>query len=174
MSSRILVRKLAPHLLSTSTGAAAAGDAWTQALLKGAPARGAVVWARVFPVRMASTTAAAAAPGPGPGPAVEGAEEKSGGAAREAPASEKKAVTSYWGVEQRKLAKEDGTDWRWSCFRVIYRIIIITQFVFLNLVIISLIYFVSILPNIILFLKNFIIILTKKKKEEEIMRINFD
>lgn len=120
MSSRILVRKLAPHLLSTSTGAAAAGDAWTQALLKGAPARGAVVWARVFPVRMASTTAAAAvpAPGPGPAPAVEGAEEKSGGAAREAPASEKKAVTSYWGVEPRKLAKEDGTDWRWSCFRV--------------------------------------------------------
>uniref|UniRef100_A0A6V7QXQ8 Ubiquinol oxidase n=1 Tax=Ananas comosus var. bracteatus TaxID=296719 RepID=A0A6V7QXQ8_ANACO len=115
MSSRILVRNLAPHLLSTSTGAAAAGDAWTHALLKGAPARGAVVWARVFPVRMASTTAAAAAPGPGP--AVEGAEEKSGGAAREAPASEKKAVTSYWGVEQRKLAKEDGTDWRWSCFR---------------------------------------------------------
>lgn len=29
---------------------------------------------------------------------------------------EKKAV-SYWGVEAPKLTKEDGTEWKWNCFR---------------------------------------------------------
>ncbi|KAG9133408.1 hypothetical protein Leryth_013225 [Lithospermum erythrorhizon] len=28
-----------------------------------------------------------------------------------------KAVASYWGVEPPKLVKEDGTEWKWSCFR---------------------------------------------------------
>ncbi|KAI5656518.1 hypothetical protein M9H77_25311 [Catharanthus roseus] len=28
-----------------------------------------------------------------------------------------KAVVSYWGVEAPKLTKEDGTVWRWTCFR---------------------------------------------------------
>lgn len=27
------------------------------------------------------------------------------------------AVASYWGVQPGKLAKKDGTDWKWSCFR---------------------------------------------------------
>lgn len=28
-----------------------------------------------------------------------------------------KAVVSYWGVEPPKLVKEDGTEWKWTCFR---------------------------------------------------------
>jgi hypothetical protein len=29
------------------------------------------------------------------------------------------AVNSYWGIEQsQKLVREDGTEWKWSCFRV--------------------------------------------------------
>ncbi|KAK6934851.1 Alternative oxidase [Dillenia turbinata] len=28
-----------------------------------------------------------------------------------------KAVVSYWGVQADKVKKEDGTEWRWSCFR---------------------------------------------------------
>jgi hypothetical protein len=31
--------------------------------------------------------------------------------------SEKEAA-SYWGVAPTRLVKEDGTVWKWSCFRV--------------------------------------------------------
>ena len=29
-----------------------------------------------------------------------------------------KSVVSYWGVAPVKLTKEDGTEWKWSCFKV--------------------------------------------------------
>lgn len=28
-----------------------------------------------------------------------------------------KRMVSYWGVEPNKVTKEDGTEWKWSCFR---------------------------------------------------------
>lgn len=31
---------------------------------------------------------------------------------------EDNAVVSYWGVSPAKVSKEDGTDWKWNCFRV--------------------------------------------------------
>lgn len=61
--------------------------------------------ARIFPARMASTAAA---------DAKEGATEKPAAAEH---GQNKKAVVSYWGIEPRKLVKEDGTEWRWFCFR---------------------------------------------------------
>lgn len=27
-------------------------------------------------------------------------------------------VVSYWGVKPMKITKDDGTEWKWSCFRV--------------------------------------------------------
>ncbi|KAH0456780.1 hypothetical protein IEQ34_014687 [Dendrobium chrysotoxum] len=30
---------------------------------------------------------------------------------------EDKAVMSYWGVEHKKVMKEDGSQWKWACFR---------------------------------------------------------
>ncbi|XP_044466778.1 ubiquinol oxidase 2, mitochondrial-like [Mangifera indica] len=30
---------------------------------------------------------------------------------------EEKRIVSYWGVEAPKVTKEDGTEWRWSCFK---------------------------------------------------------
>ncbi|KAF8412874.1 hypothetical protein HHK36_000846 [Tetracentron sinense] len=30
---------------------------------------------------------------------------------------EGKAIVSYWGVPSAKVTKEDGSDWRWNCFR---------------------------------------------------------
>ncbi|KAJ8754422.1 hypothetical protein K2173_002873 [Erythroxylum novogranatense] len=30
---------------------------------------------------------------------------------------EEKGIVSYWGVKTNKITKEDGTDWKWSCFR---------------------------------------------------------
>lgn len=32
--------------------------------------------------------------------------------------AEKKEIVSYWGVPSGKIVKKDGTDWRWTCFRV--------------------------------------------------------
>lgn len=29
-----------------------------------------------------------------------------------------KDITSYWGIPPTKLVKEDGTEWKWSCFKV--------------------------------------------------------
>lgn len=29
-----------------------------------------------------------------------------------------KSFISYWGVLPKKLTKEDGTEWKWNCFRV--------------------------------------------------------
>ena len=29
-----------------------------------------------------------------------------------------KSVVSYWGMDPKKLTKDDGTEWKWSCFRV--------------------------------------------------------
>lgn len=29
-----------------------------------------------------------------------------------------KEAASYWGVAPTRLVKEDGTEWKWSCFRV--------------------------------------------------------
>lgn len=31
---------------------------------------------------------------------------------------DEKRVVSYWGVTPNKITKEDGTDWKWTCFRV--------------------------------------------------------
>ncbi|XP_024032279.1 ubiquinol oxidase 2, mitochondrial-like [Morus notabilis] len=31
--------------------------------------------------------------------------------------NEKAVVVSYWGVSPSKITKEDGTEWKWSCFR---------------------------------------------------------
>ncbi|KAJ0970894.1 hypothetical protein J5N97_018853 [Dioscorea zingiberensis] len=115
MSSRSagsLLRQLGPRLFSTAvvsrTAAAAAEPA--QALLYGssmfaAPARAPAPWVKFLSVRMASTST----------PAQEevGRQEES----VTTPGGEKKEVVSYWGVAPAKLVKEDGTEWKWSCFR---------------------------------------------------------
>ena len=31
---------------------------------------------------------------------------------------DEKRVISYWGVPPSRLTKEDGTEWKWNCFRV--------------------------------------------------------
>lgn len=40
--------------------------------------------------------------------------------ANKADAEKEVVVNSYWGIEQsKKLVREDGTEWKWSCFRVL-------------------------------------------------------
>lgn len=36
---------------------------------------------------------------------------------------EENGITSYWGVAPNKITKEDGTEWKWNCFRVRYSFI---------------------------------------------------
>lgn len=43
-------------------------------------------------------------------------EEASGSAGA---GGEEKGIVSYWGVSPTKVSKEDGTEWTWSCFRVL-------------------------------------------------------
>jgi ubiquinol oxidase len=68
--------------------------------------------ARILPTRMASTAAKETAE----------AEQKQRGDAGEPTAAadgqSTKGIVSYWGIEPRKLVKEDGAEWRWFCFRV--------------------------------------------------------
>ncbi|KAF9625152.1 hypothetical protein IFM89_019858 [Coptis chinensis] len=34
-----------------------------------------------------------------------------------APTVDEKRIASYWGVGPPKVTKDDGTDWKWKCFR---------------------------------------------------------
>lgn len=99
MSSRVagaaLLRHLGPRLFAAEPVSGLAASA--RGIMPAA--------ARIFPARMASTAAADAN--------KEDATEKPAAAEQS-----KKDVVSYWGIEPRKLLKEDGTEWRWSCFRV--------------------------------------------------------
>ncbi|KAG1355425.1 hypothetical protein COCNU_07G015370 [Cocos nucifera] len=116
MSSRMagsaLLRHLGPRLTS------AAGETSYTLLLTGSAGQAtakspAAALVRLFPARMASTTAAT--------PAVGAAEEEFKSAAPKeastAPPSERKAIASYWGIDSNKLVKKDGTEWKWTCFR---------------------------------------------------------
>lgn len=31
---------------------------------------------------------------------------------------DEKGVMSYWGIQPNKITKEDGSEWKWNCFRV--------------------------------------------------------
>ncbi|XP_024996187.1 ubiquinol oxidase 2, mitochondrial-like [Cynara cardunculus var. scolymus] len=45
-------------------------------------------------------------------------EEAVGGSATAAGSSQKaKEVVSYWGVQPPKVTKDDGSEWKWNCFR---------------------------------------------------------
>jgi len=97
MSSSMVLRQLGRRLLSSS---AAAG-------------RSPVVWngLRLGAFRLASTASSAAEikdDAPAKGAAA---------AASSAGKTEEKVVASYWGVAPTKLVKEDGTEWKWHCFK---------------------------------------------------------
>ncbi|XP_058189024.1 ubiquinol oxidase 2, mitochondrial-like [Rhododendron vialii] len=78
--------------------------------------RAAVTWIR-FPAmgaRNASTVALDAK--------VQKEKEKvetglAGGVAGGTGGTDDEAIVSYWGISPGKVTKEDGTEWRWSCFR---------------------------------------------------------
>lgn len=48
----------------------------------------------------------------------EAQQDKRGVAGSDGASRGEKAIASYWGVEPSKVTKGDGTEWRWTCFRV--------------------------------------------------------
>lgn len=98
MAGAALLRHLGPRLFAAEpvTGLAARGVM---------PAA-----ARILPARMSSTAAEAAKEAAAPQQ-----RQKPEAAAPEG--QDKKGIVSYWGIEPRKLVKEDGTEWTWFCFR---------------------------------------------------------
>lgn len=40
------------------------------------------------------------------------------GSAGDSGGADGKGLASYWGVQPKKIIKEDGTEWKWSCFMV--------------------------------------------------------
>lgn len=99
MAGAALLRHLGPRLFAVEpvTGLAARGVM---------PAA-----ARILPARMSSTAAEAAKEAAAPQQ-----RQKPEAAAPEG--QNKQGIVSYWGIEPRKLVKEDGTEWTWFCFRV--------------------------------------------------------
>lgn len=125
MAGSALLRHLGPRLFSASfTSRASPAVESSYALLQCSPRSPAPVLLRLFPVRMASTSAS-----PALGGEAQKEDEAKSAAAVEAEAaavhpSEGKLVSSYWGIERYKITKEDGTPWRWSCFMVSHSILV--------------------------------------------------
>lgn len=112
MNSRItgsVLRQLSPRHFSTAaiSGAAVMGLAHSlmarSAVVRTAPA----TW--VASVRFVGTVPLTEVGG---GEAAEKGGATAGG-------KKEKAVVSYWGMTPAKLFMEDGTEWKWSCFRVL-------------------------------------------------------
>ncbi|KAG0473269.1 hypothetical protein HPP92_014651 [Vanilla planifolia] len=106
MGSRLASSPVA-RLLGHRLFYTAAPDLTGQAVLYGSGVSRA--WAPVFVTRFMSTSAAAQVQ------AGEPASEESARCSGEK--KEDKDVFSYWGVGSQKVTKEDGTEWKWSCFR---------------------------------------------------------
>ena len=45
--------------------------------------------------------------------------------AKEKKTEHEKETASYWGVSPTLVVKDDGTEWKWSCFRV--RVVVLLQ-----------------------------------------------
>jgi hypothetical protein len=109
MAGSILLRHAGPRFFATTATSPAVAAA--RPLL--APGDG-------FPailVRLMSTSSAAVSEAK---EAAKGDSEKKKEAAKGDGEKKKEVViNSYWGIDQsNKLVREDGTEWKWTCFRV--------------------------------------------------------
>jgi ubiquinol oxidase len=101
MAGATLLRHLGPRLFAAAEPASGSLGASARGIMPAA--------ARIFPARMASTDAKHVATEKPEEPATAATTEQS---------KDKNAIASYWGVQPRKLVKEDGTEWPWFCFTV--------------------------------------------------------
>jgi ubiquinol oxidase len=107
MAGSLLLRHAGTRLFTA--GAVSPAAAARPALLAGCDGVTPAVMVRLMSTSSSSPAAAA----------TQKAKEEAAKAAKDG--GEKKAVVinSYWGIEQtNKLVREDGTEWKWTCFRV--------------------------------------------------------
>ncbi|KAK9667723.1 hypothetical protein RND81_13G007000 [Saponaria officinalis] len=114
-AARSVITVVGPRYFSGVTLAnettATAAAAWSKVLGAGAGAgnvRGGAVGFGKFPVRYKSTATLSEV--------VEKVEKEEKTAADGGSDGGEKGAVSYWGVPQKKITKEDGTEWKWSCF----------------------------------------------------------
>ncbi|EHA8589318.1 ubiquinol oxidase 2, mitochondrial-like [Cocos nucifera] len=110
MNSRItglVLRQLIPRLFSTAAISGAAVMRSAHSLMVGSAGMRTVPATWVASVRFVGTV---------PLTTVGGGEVAKKGCAT-AGGKKEKAVVSYWGMAPAKLFKEDGTEWKWSCFK---------------------------------------------------------
>jgi ubiquinol oxidase len=114
MAGSVLLRHAVPRLFAaTATSPAVAAARPLLAPVDGFPAA---------MMRLMSTSSAAVS-------------EAKKGAAKGKGEKKEVVINSYWGIDQsNKLVREDGTEWKWTCFRVrpyetlFVRILISAQF----------------------------------------------
>ncbi|KAK8449544.1 hypothetical protein SEVIR_7G235400v4 [Setaria viridis] len=113
MSSRMAGSLLLRHAgarLFTAGAVSPAAAAARPALLAGCDGVPPAVMVRLMSTSSSSPAAAAAA--------TQKAKEEAVKAAKDGGDKKAVVINSYWGIEQtNKLVREDGTEWKWTCFR---------------------------------------------------------
>lgn len=105
MAGSVLLRHAGASRLFSATATSPAAAAARPFLAGGESVPGA--WVRLMSTSAGSQAKQEAAKAAAPPKDKEGGEKK------------EVVVNSYWGIEQaKKLVREDGTEWKWSCFRV--------------------------------------------------------
>lgn len=104
MAGSVLLRHAGASRLFSATATSPAAAAARPFLAGGESVPGA--WVRLMSTSAGSQAKQEAAKAAAPPKDKEGGEKK------------EVVVNSYWGIEQaKKLVREDGTEWKWSCFR---------------------------------------------------------
>nr|AGZ61934.1 mitochondrial alternative oxidase 1a [Nicotiana benthamiana] len=119
--TRAVMGHMGPRYFSTAilrNGAGTGVMSGAAGFMHGVPAnpseKAVVTWVRHFPVMDSRNASTMALNDKQHDKKVEnGAAAASGGS----DGGDEKSVVSYWGVPPSKVTKEDGTEWKWNCFR---------------------------------------------------------
>lgn len=113
------------RLFSSATARAVANDSAMAAMTKGLSQTGPAAWTKTSAVfwvqrgyggvRSRSTVALGDGEHEKEKQAENGTVSASAGVNKD-----EKGIVSYWGVPPSRITKEDGTEWKWTCFRVRY------------------------------------------------------
>ncbi|CAN6240759.1 unnamed protein product [Urochloa humidicola] len=107
MAGSLLLRHVGTRLLTA--GAVSPAAAARPSLLAGADGGVPAIMVRLMSTSSSSPAAAAAA---------SQAKDEAAKAAKDGGDKKAVVINSYWGIEQNnKLMREDGTEWKWTCFR---------------------------------------------------------
>ncbi|CAN8268752.1 unnamed protein product [Cochlearia groenlandica] len=108
------IRTVSHHLLKPATAdlATASGSIGDTQIWFRSPAIGGVRFASTVSLSEKSPTTAEETETTAPKTESRGDGDEDGGSNKG-----EKGIMSYWGVEPNKIVKEDGSEWKWNCFR---------------------------------------------------------